>query len=144
MTRLSQVSLGLMRLRQPGLCLFWYWLALPAALLHPWGRCSLPCLSCHPCCKVWKSNLQIQSFNWRAVCGRIPPLPRHYVSSSSSPTPQPWQGLPAKTSAICLFVFCCKTENRKVTVLFYFFIQAYVFLTKQMFPSSFSLLVEGP
>lgn len=46
-------SLGWMLSRQPSFCLVWYWLAPAAALLHPWGWCSLPrLLSSDPCCEV--------------------------------------------------------------------------------------------
>lgn len=111
-TRVSRGSLTLMLSRQPGFCLFWYWLALAAALLHPRGQCSLPCLlSSDPCCKVWKLNLQIQSPNWRAVCGRIPPLPRHYVSSLSSPHPSALARNASKNKC-CLFV-CILLQNWK-------------------------------
>lgn len=49
------------------------------------------------------------------MCGGIPPLPRHDVSSSSSPSP----GRECQQKQLlfaCLFIFCHKAGNWKVTV----------------------------
>lgn len=131
--------------RQPGFC-FGIGQALAAALLHPGQWCSLPCpLSNNLCSKVWKLNLQIPSPNRRAVCGRIPPLPRHYVSSSSSFWPQLWQGMPAKTSAVCLFVCLCFAVKLKIGKLLCFFFKIDVNKTnvsQHFYPLGLKLLIS--
>lgn len=136
-------SLGWMLSRQPSFCLVWYWLAPAAALLHPWGWCSLPrLLSSDPCCEVLSVEIKSpDSKPWLkgSVCvrGRIPPLPRHYVSSSSFPCP-PALARNASKNKCCLFVcIFLKLKIGKLLCLFFF-------LTKQMFHNNFSLLVESP